>query len=634
MLKSRRLRVDNSQPKKYGLPLMAEKRPSGPDEWRLGLEPAEPGPPPAQPPPAEPAPTPDLSATRLDRPLYAVTVERLGWLAVALYAVLSRLLVLGMRPLNPRGAGGALFALRLWRDGLNAFAARPEIHACWLHVIQAMVFAACGASDFTARLTVALFGLILVGAPFALRRDLGRAGALGFAAILALSPAVTYFSRSTGSAVPVVALAVVALALVCAVGCRPSTGKVAALGCVAGLAMATGPASFALAAIFVVVLIAMGIGEAIFGTNAGIRLRVWWERRAALTMVGVVAASAVFYLTETAFLRRSLFRAILADARPLWETAHKAGFNRGIAFYLPALAFYDFMALVLAVFAALAFIAFRVRSRLAAAAFLWTAFAGAFFLVAPERRPDWIVMLVVPAAMLAGAGIDWLHHTGGWRFARYPIAVLAILTLYVQIVTSFVYAAPDPTEAPWLRHALLYWSEPFTTYRTPAECRRAEQAAPRDARVLFVRDEPALQWYLRNLGHADDAASADLVVLPAEPSEVASPDPTGSDFTFEERWKPRFARLTASDGLRYFFAMRAWSKLDGRDVRIELQTPRPPVATKPEAIPAPSPTPSPSPAATPSPGPSARPTPSPSPSMSATPTPESTPSATSTPPPG
>jgi uncharacterized protein (TIGR03663 family) len=627
---------------------MTEKRPSGPDEWRLGLEPAEPAAPPAQPAPAEPAPQPDLSAARLDRPLYTVTVERLGWLAVALYAVLSRLLVLGMRPLNPRGAGGALFALRLWRDGLNAFAARPETHACWLHVIQAMVFAACGASDFTARLTVALFGLILVGAPFALRRDLGRAGALAFAAILALSPAVTYFSRSTGSAVPTVALAVVALALVCALGRRPSTGKVAALGCVIGLAVATGPASFTLAAIFVVVLVAMGIGEAIFGTNAGIRLRVWWERRAALTMVSVVAASAVFYLTETAFLRRSLLRAILADARPLWETAHKAGFSRGIAFYLPALAFYDFMALVLAAFAALAFIAFRVRSRLAAAAFLWTAFAGAFFLAAPEHRPDWIVMVAVPAAMLAAAGIDWLHRTGAWRFARYPIAVLAILTLYVQIVTSFVYAAPDPTEAPWLRHALLYWSEPFTTYRTRAECRRAEQAAPRDARVFFVRDEPALQWYLRNLGRADDAASADLMVSPAEPSEAASPDATGSDFTFEERWKPRFARLTASEGLRYFFAMRAWSELDGRDVRIELHTPRPPVATKPTTVPAPSPSPTPSPSpsprsslsptasplTTPSPGPSARPTPSPAPAMSAPPAPESTPSTTSTPPSG
>ena len=74
------------------------------------------------------------------------------------------------------------------------------IHSPWMHgpfqiEFTAFIFRIFGDSDFTARLTYVLFGAALVGLPYFLRDYLGRAGALLTGVMLALSPAMLYFSR-------------------------------------------------------------------------------------------------------------------------------------------------------------------------------------------------------------------------------------------------------------------------------------------------------------------------------------------------------------------------------------------------------------------------------------------------------
>src|ERR1700722_13608710 len=123
------------------------------DEWRLGLEPGELYHPPAPPPPPpvrEPSPA-DLSAARLDAPLYVVTVEHLGWCLVALYALLTRLGALGLRPLSSLGATHALFARDIATRGMAVLASNPPASG-WLDPLRAGVFLAFGASDFGARI--------------------------------------------------------------------------------------------------------------------------------------------------------------------------------------------------------------------------------------------------------------------------------------------------------------------------------------------------------------------------------------------------------------------------------------------------------------------------------------------------
>ena len=74
------------------------------------------------------------------------------------------------------------------------------IHSPWMHgpfqiEVVALFLRIFGDNDVAARLAYALFGAALVGLPYFLRDYLGRAGALIAGVMLALSPALLYFSR-------------------------------------------------------------------------------------------------------------------------------------------------------------------------------------------------------------------------------------------------------------------------------------------------------------------------------------------------------------------------------------------------------------------------------------------------------
>src|SRR5260370_3736301 len=86
---------------------MARAQRSDSDEWRLGIELGEHHELELVHPLSEPQR--DLSLERLERPLEVVTVERLGWALVALYAILTRLAFLAARPIDASEARQAPF---------------------------------------------------------------------------------------------------------------------------------------------------------------------------------------------------------------------------------------------------------------------------------------------------------------------------------------------------------------------------------------------------------------------------------------------------------------------------------------------------------------------------------------------
>jgi hypothetical protein len=284
---------------------------------------------------------------------------------------------------------------------------------------------------------------------------------------------------------------------------------------------------------------------------------------------------------------------------------------------------------IAAVLGALAFVTFQLRRRIAAVAFLWTICSALFFFADPARRQDWLVMMIVPAALMGAAFIDLIHRSEAWRVVRYPVLALALLTVYVQLATNFVHVAPDPSEASWAHHMLLFWTDPATTMIAEQEFNHDERAVTDRGTVFFAEDGPVARWYLRDLKPADSAANADLVV--ASTSTEKQPNPLQTyDFTLNEKWTPSLATLTPSAALRYFFFQRAWSDVVGTEVRVDQKGPTP------AAVGAPSPSASPSIAETSTPQPSNSPTPeasgtpTPTPEASSTPTIEATASAIET----
>jgi len=79
----------------------------------------------------------------------------------------------------------------------------PMMHGPFLFHATALVYALFGVSDATARLVPVLFGVVLVGLPYMLRRWLGRVGALLSGFMLLISPVLLFYSRYIRHDLPV-----------------------------------------------------------------------------------------------------------------------------------------------------------------------------------------------------------------------------------------------------------------------------------------------------------------------------------------------------------------------------------------------------------------------------------------------
>ena len=108
----------------------------------------------------------------------------------------------------------AAFALRFWDLGGRALHHDESIHAQWswgliqgsyhhspifhgpfYYHVQGLVFLILGANDYTARVSAAIFGMGVRGAPAAAAPATGAVGTMAAVALLAFSPTVVYYSR-------------------------------------------------------------------------------------------------------------------------------------------------------------------------------------------------------------------------------------------------------------------------------------------------------------------------------------------------------------------------------------------------------------------------------------------------------
>jgi len=108
-------------------------------------------------------------------------------------ALFLRLFQLGEKPYHHDESLYATYSWNLYTG--KGYQYHPMLHGPFLFHVNALLFFLFGVSDFTARLSVALFGTLLVGLIYYLREPLGDKGALATALFLTLSPINLYFSR-------------------------------------------------------------------------------------------------------------------------------------------------------------------------------------------------------------------------------------------------------------------------------------------------------------------------------------------------------------------------------------------------------------------------------------------------------
>ena len=130
----------------------------------------------------------------VDRPArFAITIEHVAYIALFALALLTHLWGLGDRALHHDETLHAAYSWRLYTG--QGFEHDPLLHGPFLYHIVALMYFLFGDNDFTARLSVTLFGSALVVMPFLIRRELGRGAALLAATYLLLSPAFLYVGR-------------------------------------------------------------------------------------------------------------------------------------------------------------------------------------------------------------------------------------------------------------------------------------------------------------------------------------------------------------------------------------------------------------------------------------------------------
>jgi uncharacterized protein (TIGR03663 family) len=113
--------------------------------------------------------------------------------AILLAAVYTRFWDLGSRPLHHDESIHAFQSLSLAKGGDWRY--DPAYHGPFLYYANALVYKVLGATDTTARLMPAVFGLILIAFAIPLRRWIGDTAALAYALAILTSGHMAYFSR-------------------------------------------------------------------------------------------------------------------------------------------------------------------------------------------------------------------------------------------------------------------------------------------------------------------------------------------------------------------------------------------------------------------------------------------------------
>ncbi|MDP8921790.1 MAG: glycosyltransferase family 39 protein [Chloroflexota bacterium] len=363
--------------------------------------------------------------------------EVIAWGAIGLTTLALRLVGIGDPPLNPDEGRRALEGLTLFREWRVAYEAGPL-----LPNLLSFVFALFTPGDGQARLPSALFGTLLVLAPWLLRPVLGAGWSLGAALALAVSPPLVVLSRTVSPAI--FGLGFLLLTVAC--GWRYAQDRdrrwlVGALAAVA-LGLASDPSlTVGLAG----ALLAYAIAEGDVGT-----LRAWFPTARAAVGRAALVALGVGVLVSTRLLMNPIgVQAGLID--PLWtwsgDVARGSGLRAPLLFLLE-----DGGTLLLAAIGAA-----RYRCHPRSVRFLGVWLIIALTLASLMRQPDarYLFQPSVPAALLGGLGLVCLwERLRAHASSRTVVVGLAAL---VPLVTATIQinAGLRQDQDPWIPAAVV-----------------------------------------------------------------------------------------------------------------------------------------------------------------------------------
>ncbi|MDQ2785470.1 MAG: 6-bladed beta-propeller [Chloroflexota bacterium] len=352
------------------------------------------------------------------------TLESVLWVVVILSALLVRVASLTN---NAFGTAEAQRAYAAWQfvDGQGA---RVD-GALWgplPFLINTVFFFLFGARDAIARLGPALAGIAIVPICWWLRPYVGRWGALGVAAMLALSPTFVYGSRHL-SGIPYVLLAALALFL-CVLrlaDARATTGTLAVAGIAIAFLIGSGPSGLTMLVAFAFALAILALldrpnpqtGErqgALYIIGAQLRQvdrRIWWSVVALVALL-LLAACSLFF-TDFVHLPRTLGSLF----GRWWDDLFATTRNQPWYYYLLIAFVYEPFIGVAAIIGIVLIARTAAPRPLAMTLPLtWQLVALVLFSLSGGKTPENAAMILLALTLIGGTAIEWAAERlrGGW----------------------------------------------------------------------------------------------------------------------------------------------------------------------------------------------------------------------------
>ena len=134
--------------------------------------------------------------TIFDRPLMDLlkpSWEKAFYLAIFLIAIATRFWDLGARAMSHDESLHSIYSYYLYNG--TGYQHNPMMHGPFKFHASALIYFLFGASDYTARVVPAIFGVALVFTPLLFKPWLGRKGAALTSVLILISPAILYHSR-------------------------------------------------------------------------------------------------------------------------------------------------------------------------------------------------------------------------------------------------------------------------------------------------------------------------------------------------------------------------------------------------------------------------------------------------------
>ena len=428
-------------------------------------------------------------------------------LLFAILALTTRFWALGDRPFHHDESIHAHQSYTLMKDGNWRY--DPAYHGPFLYYSNALVYRLLGVTNTTARLLPAIFGLLLIAAAFPLARWIGRGAAVAYAALVLISPHLTYFSRFIREDIYSL---VFTLGTILAFQAFLETDRARWLT-LAAVSFAFAGVTKENAYMTGVLFVAYGVwallervlrskdrgralAEAVGATIRWVRPRILPLVTAALVFL------AIWALLYSAFGKYPKEWLAIPKAIKYWMGQHSIARIPGPwYYYVPQLLYYETSILFAACFA------FR-RPEKRNSAFLrfvlfWAVGSVLLYAWAREKVPWLTVHALLPITILAAVGVASLWRDRREKRPRLALAVffvLAVVNGSGMLLACFRYGAHDVEREPKHAEILAYVQTTRDLTRALASVDVARpKVAPGEA-VVTVAGEASwpLTWYLRD----------------------------------------------------------------------------------------------------------------------------------------